>query len=76
MKRSFIKPCFSNIDLLCFILLFRDMYHGIGPLDPERLNVFRTVKEITGKTASLGNTEYKKNYRVCLCMRPCELFGL
>ncbi|XP_044201268.1 receptor tyrosine-protein kinase erbB-4-like isoform X2 [Thunnus albacares] len=25
-----------------------DMYHGIGPLDPERLNVFRTVKEITG----------------------------
>ncbi|XP_041834468.1 receptor tyrosine-protein kinase erbB-4-like isoform X2 [Melanotaenia boesemani] len=25
-----------------------DMYHEIGPLDPERLNVFRTVKEITG----------------------------
>uniref|UniRef100_A0A3B3XDD0 Receptor protein-tyrosine kinase n=1 Tax=Poecilia mexicana TaxID=48701 RepID=A0A3B3XDD0_9TELE len=25
-----------------------DMYHGIGPLDPERLSVFRTVKEITG----------------------------
>ncbi|CAL8288660.1 unnamed protein product [Lota lota] len=25
-----------------------DMYHGIGALDPERLNVFRTVKEITG----------------------------
>uniref|UniRef100_H3CSB9 Receptor protein-tyrosine kinase n=1 Tax=Tetraodon nigroviridis TaxID=99883 RepID=H3CSB9_TETNG len=25
-----------------------DMYHGIGPLDPERLNVFRTVREITG----------------------------
>ncbi|KAG7239308.1 hypothetical protein INR49_029273, partial [Caranx melampygus] len=25
-----------------------DMYHGIGPLDPDRLNVFRTVKEITG----------------------------
>ncbi|KAM4559714.1 receptor tyrosine-protein kinase erbB-4-like isoform 2-T2 [Odontesthes bonariensis] len=25
-----------------------DMYHGIGPLDPERLNAFRTVKEITG----------------------------
>ncbi|XP_019747186.1 receptor tyrosine-protein kinase erbB-4 isoform X2 [Hippocampus comes] len=25
-----------------------DMYHGIGPLDPARLNVFRTVKEITG----------------------------
>ncbi|XP_061128129.1 receptor tyrosine-protein kinase erbB-4-like isoform X1 [Syngnathus typhle] len=25
-----------------------DKYHGIGPLDPERLNIFRTVKEITG----------------------------
>uniref|UniRef100_A0A672GT92 receptor protein-tyrosine kinase n=1 Tax=Salarias fasciatus TaxID=181472 RepID=A0A672GT92_SALFA len=25
-----------------------DMYHGIGPLDPDRLNAFRTVKEITG----------------------------
>uniref|UniRef100_A0A8C6WWV5 Receptor protein-tyrosine kinase n=1 Tax=Neogobius melanostomus TaxID=47308 RepID=A0A8C6WWV5_9GOBI len=25
-----------------------DMYHGIGPMDPERLNVFRTVNEITG----------------------------
>ncbi|XP_072512816.1 receptor tyrosine-protein kinase erbB-4-like isoform X2 [Salminus brasiliensis] len=25
-----------------------DMYHGIAALDPERLNVFRTVKEITG----------------------------
>uniref|UniRef100_A0A6Q2YE88 Receptor protein-tyrosine kinase n=1 Tax=Esox lucius TaxID=8010 RepID=A0A6Q2YE88_ESOLU len=25
-----------------------DMYHGIGALDPERLSVFRTVREITG----------------------------
>lgn len=25
------------------------MYHGIGALDPEKLNVFRTVREITGK---------------------------
>ncbi|KAA0722609.1 Receptor tyrosine-protein kinase erbB-4 [Triplophysa tibetana] len=25
-----------------------DMYHGIGALDPEKLNVFRTVREITG----------------------------
>lgn len=28
------------------------MYHGIGPLDPERLNAFRTVKEITGEEAA------------------------
>uniref|UniRef100_A0A3Q2D5J4 Receptor protein-tyrosine kinase n=1 Tax=Cyprinodon variegatus TaxID=28743 RepID=A0A3Q2D5J4_CYPVA len=25
-----------------------DAYHNIGPLDPEKLNVFRTVREITG----------------------------
>ncbi|XP_034007519.1 receptor tyrosine-protein kinase erbB-4-like [Trematomus bernacchii] len=25
-----------------------DMYHGIGPMDPDHLNAFRTVKEITG----------------------------
>uniref|UniRef100_A0A671MN94 Receptor protein-tyrosine kinase n=1 Tax=Sinocyclocheilus anshuiensis TaxID=1608454 RepID=A0A671MN94_9TELE len=25
-----------------------DMYHGIGALDPERLNVFRNIREITG----------------------------
>ncbi|XP_076879396.1 receptor tyrosine-protein kinase erbB-4-like isoform X2 [Brachyhypopomus gauderio] len=25
-----------------------DMYHGIGALDPERLSVFRTVREVTG----------------------------
>uniref|UniRef100_A0A3P9P841 Receptor protein-tyrosine kinase n=1 Tax=Poecilia reticulata TaxID=8081 RepID=A0A3P9P841_POERE len=25
-----------------------DVYHNIGPLDPEKLNVFRTVREITG----------------------------
>lgn len=31
----------------------RDMYHGIGPMDPERLNVFRTVKEITGKATAI-----------------------
>lgn len=35
----------------CLDVSNRDMYHGIGPMDPERLNVFRTVKEITGKTA-------------------------
>lgn len=28
------------------------MYHSIGPLDPERLNVFRTVREITGEAAA------------------------
>ncbi len=32
-----------------FAVLNRDMYHGIGALDPERLNVFQTVREITGR---------------------------
>nr|XP_023855877.1 receptor tyrosine-protein kinase erbB-4-like [Salvelinus alpinus] len=29
-------------------LLTRDVYHNIEALDPEKLNVFRTVREITG----------------------------
>ena len=36
------------------------MYHGIGPLDPERLNVFRTVKEITGEIAASVESPWKK----------------
>lgn len=39
----------------------RDMYHGIGPLDPERLNVFRTVREITGEAASPLQNPMKKS---------------
>lgn len=42
-----------TVGLLSVCVCHRDMYHGIGPMDPERLNVFRTVKEITGKAASL-----------------------
>uniref|UniRef100_W5LI31 Receptor protein-tyrosine kinase n=1 Tax=Astyanax mexicanus TaxID=7994 RepID=W5LI31_ASTMX len=30
-----------------------DVYHNIEALDPEKLNVFRTVREITGKTRSI-----------------------
>lgn len=26
-----------------------DMYHGVAALDPERLNVFRTIRQITGQ---------------------------
>lgn len=30
----------------------RDVYHNIEALDPEKLNVFRTVREITGESAA------------------------
>lgn len=43
------------------------MYHGIGPLDPERLNVFRTVREITGEARLLYGTQWRKASR----RRPC-----
>lgn len=38
----------------CLLALFynRDMFHGIRALDPDRLNVFRTVREITGERQS------------------------
>lgn len=47
------RRCYS-ISCLPQLCVFetRDMYHNIGPLDPERLNVFRTVREITGEVAS------------------------
>lgn len=31
------------------VFIDRDVYHNIEPLDPEKLNVFRTVREITGE---------------------------
>lgn len=42
---------FLFVSTVC-VFEIRDMYHGIGPLDPERLHVFRTVREITGEAAS------------------------
>lgn len=35
--------------LTCSLFTGRDVYHNIEPLDPEKLNVFRTVREITGE---------------------------
>lgn len=32
-----------------FTVLSRDPWHKIPALDPEKLNVFRTVREITGE---------------------------
>ncbi|KAG7280353.1 hypothetical protein CRUP_024145 [Coryphaenoides rupestris] len=36
-----------------------DIYHGIGALDPERLNVFRTVKEITALATAQKFTDVR-----------------
>lgn len=55
--------CKGRIHLsVCLYSVFplRDMYHGIGPLDPERLNVFRTVKEITGEIDAAAESPWKK----------------
>ena len=72
----FVKVEFT---FLCVCALFsplRDMYHGIGPLDPERLNVFRTVKEITGEIAASVESPWKKkvteqNNSVTWCAWEC-----
>lgn len=49
----------QKVDALFFLIVFvvfwslffihRDVYHNIEALDPEKLSVFRTVREITGK---------------------------
>lgn len=45
------KSCRLNMLWLTFsspLVFCRDVYHNIEALDPEKLNVFRTVREITG----------------------------
>lgn len=51
---------FLFVSTVC-VFEIRDMYHGIGPLDPERLHVFRTVREITGEAASPLQNPMKKS---------------
>ncbi|XP_048454643.1 receptor tyrosine-protein kinase erbB-4-like [Rhincodon typus] len=40
--------CSGPKDTDCFVRDRNDPYHNIAALDPEKLNVFRTVREITG----------------------------
>lgn len=48
----FSLSLFHNIKMhlqgLFPLFSLRDSYHGIKPLDPEKLSVFQTVREITG----------------------------
>lgn len=37
-----------------FIGSFRDAHYNIPPMDPEKLEYFRTVKEITGNSKVSG----------------------
>lgn len=46
MKRKYFPKLPS---LTRSVFTGRDVYHNIEPLDPEKLNVFRTVREITGE---------------------------
>lgn len=40
---------YTSTLLTSFTVLRRDPWHKIPALDPEKLNVFRTVREITGE---------------------------
>lgn len=74
-RRCYSISCLSQ---LC-VFETRDMYHNIGPLDPERLNVFRTVREITGEVASpLRHLNEGKRLlcRSCVCIYLVSITGL
>lgn len=43
---------YNPFSCLFCVIYNRDMFHGIRALDPDRLNVFRTVREITGERQS------------------------
>lgn len=41
----------SRLTVWKALVIYRDVYHNIEALDPEKLNVFRTVREVTGELA-------------------------
>lgn len=45
---------FFCANVFLFGLFASDVYHNIEALDPEKLNVFRTVREVTGKMCQLS----------------------
>lgn len=47
--RDFFFFLFMQHKIKFPMTLHRDVYHNIEALDPEKLNVFRTVREITGE---------------------------
>lgn len=55
--------------ILCFCS-FRDPYHTIAAINPEKLNIFQTVREITGNMLLIS---YNLNFS--LCIYGCYLLG-
>lgn len=43
--------CLPLLTFWSTLFIYRDAYHNIEALDPEKLNVFRTVREVTGELA-------------------------
>lgn len=43
--------CLPWLTFWSALVISRDVYHSIEALDPEKLNVFRTVREVTGELA-------------------------
>lgn len=53
MSHLYIFISLFNFESDCFSPGFsRDPYNAIEAIDPEKLNVFRTVREITGNFSS------------------------
>lgn len=53
------------------------MYHGIEALDPEKLGVFRTVREITGEQEILAGGDIQQfiETRRYMSLQGFVLFG-
>lgn len=54
-----IACCSEMVTFLYLSVLYRDSYNNISALDPKKLKIFNTVREITG---------------VCLCVYLCHFF--
>ncbi len=60
------NPLLKLLMLISTLLLFcRDVYHNIPPLEPEKLKVFNTVREITGMLL------YFRLKLIVLCLCSC-----
>lgn len=51
---------------LSFHWLFRDAHYKIPPMDPAKLEYFRTVKEITGGSEVLAASLYTEYSAACV----------
>jgi len=61
-RESITEIVYANI---CTVLFRRDVYHNIPPLEPDKLKVFNTVREITGMLL------YFRHTLIALCLCSC-----